>query len=214
MREVVSGTLARRRPGASRGTPELVVSISARHVHLTDEHVETLFGPGHKLTMMKPLYQDGFYAAEETVMVVGPRRRMLPSVRVLGPDAAAQPGGIGLHRRHFAGHRAAGARQRQDQGQRRLRAGWSQRRRRACRGRDPRRAARPHEPGPRGLLRREERRPHEPADRKHLHRWCSKICWCGPTRRASWKSTSTPTKATRPTWITPRRSNCSKQREQ
>jgi propanediol utilization protein len=34
---------------------------------------------------MKPLYQDGFYAAEETVMLVGPRRRMLPNVRVLGP---------------------------------------------------------------------------------------------------------------------------------
>lgn len=65
--------------------PNLVVSISARHCHLTDEHVEVLFGPGHKLTPMRPLYQDGFYAAEETVMVVGPRRRMLPSVRVLGP---------------------------------------------------------------------------------------------------------------------------------
>jgi propanediol utilization protein len=65
--------------------PELVVSISARHVHLTDEHVETLFGAGHTLTPMKPLYQDGFYAAEETVMVVGPRRRMLPTVRILGP---------------------------------------------------------------------------------------------------------------------------------
>ena len=65
--------------------PKLVVSISARHLHLTDEHVETLFGPGRKLTPMKNLYQDGFYAAEETVMVVGPKRRMLPSVRVLGP---------------------------------------------------------------------------------------------------------------------------------
>lgn len=65
--------------------PKLVVSISARHVHLTDEHVETLFGPGHRLTPMKPLYQDGFYAAEETVMIVGPRRRMLPTVRILGP---------------------------------------------------------------------------------------------------------------------------------
>ena len=63
---------------------ELVVSISARHVHLTDEHVEVLFGPGHVLTPGKPLYQDGFYAAEETVMVVGPRKRMLPNVRVLG----------------------------------------------------------------------------------------------------------------------------------
>jgi putative phosphotransacetylase len=65
--------------------PELRVSISARHVHLTDAHVEQLFGAGHKLTPFKPLFQDGFFAAQETVMVVGPRRRMLPEVRVLGP---------------------------------------------------------------------------------------------------------------------------------
>ena len=72
--------------GAGRNVePKLVVSISARHVHLTDQHVETLFGAGHKLTPMKDLYQKGFYAAEETVMVVGPRRRMLPTVRILGP---------------------------------------------------------------------------------------------------------------------------------
>ncbi len=74
-----------RHVGGPDGKPELVVSISARHVHLTDEDVETLFGPGRTLTPMKDLYQEGFYAAEETVMVVGPRRRMLPSVRVLGP---------------------------------------------------------------------------------------------------------------------------------
>ena len=71
------------------GVPELVVSISARHCHLTDEHVERLFGPGRTLTPMKDLYQDGFYAAEETVMLVGPRRRMLPSVRILGPTRSA-----------------------------------------------------------------------------------------------------------------------------
>ncbi len=71
---------------ADRGyQPNLMVSISARHCHLTDEHVETLFGKGHKLTPEKPLYQDGSYAAAETVMVVVPRRRMLPTVRVLGP---------------------------------------------------------------------------------------------------------------------------------
>ncbi len=74
-----------RNVGGRSESPELVVSVSARHLHLTDEHVETLFGVGHTLTPMKPLYQDGFYAAEETVMVVGPRRRMLPAVRVLGP---------------------------------------------------------------------------------------------------------------------------------
>lgn len=80
LQQVVSGDGA-----GEDGKPKLVVSISARHCHLTDEHVEILFGPGHTLTPMKPLYQDGFYAAEETVMVVGPRRRMLPTVRVLGP---------------------------------------------------------------------------------------------------------------------------------
>lgn len=65
--------------------PQLVVSISARHVHLTDADVETLFGKGKTLTKMKDLYQDGFFAAEETVMLIGPRKRMLPSVRILGP---------------------------------------------------------------------------------------------------------------------------------
>jgi len=73
----------------SASPAHLVVNISARHVHLTDEHVERLFGRGHRLTIEKPLYQDGFYAAAETVMVVGPRRRMLPQVRVLGPTRPA-----------------------------------------------------------------------------------------------------------------------------
>ncbi len=71
--------------GGPPGKPNLVVSVSARHVHLTDEAVESLFGAGHKLTVAKDLYQDGYFAAEETVMVVGPRRRMLPTVRILGP---------------------------------------------------------------------------------------------------------------------------------
>lgn len=69
--------------------PKLVVSISARHIHLTDEHVEKLFGKGKKLTPEKGLYQDGFFAAAETVMIVGPRRRMIPNVRVLGPTRKA-----------------------------------------------------------------------------------------------------------------------------
>jgi propanediol utilization protein len=78
------------RASAPPATPKLVVSISARHCHLTDEHVEVLFGKGQKLTVHKPLYQDGFFAAEQTVMVVGPsKRRMLPSVRVLGPTRPA-----------------------------------------------------------------------------------------------------------------------------
>jgi putative phosphotransacetylase len=70
---------------AGRDTPKLVVNISARHVHLTQPAVEQLFGPGHKLTTMRTLYQAGEFAAEETVSVIGPRRHMLPNVRVLGP---------------------------------------------------------------------------------------------------------------------------------
>jgi len=62
----------------------LVVNISARHVHLTEEHVRILFGKAD-LEPMKALYQDGFYAAKETVAVIGPRLRMIPQVRVLGP---------------------------------------------------------------------------------------------------------------------------------
>jgi putative phosphotransacetylase len=93
VRQVVLGNAGASSKSAANGSApveqKLVVSISARHCHLTDEHVETLFGPGHKLTPMKDLYQDGFYAAEETVMVVGPRRKMLPSVRVLGPTRPA-----------------------------------------------------------------------------------------------------------------------------
>ena len=68
----------------------LLVNISARHVHLTQEHVEILFGPGAQLEPMKWLYQDGYYAAKQTVMVVGPRKRMLPEVRVLGPCRPSQ----------------------------------------------------------------------------------------------------------------------------
>jgi putative phosphotransacetylase len=55
----------------------LLVNISARHVHLTQEHVEILFGSRVQADSGKDLYQDGYYAAKETVAVVGPRRRML-----------------------------------------------------------------------------------------------------------------------------------------
>ena len=72
-------------PTTCAGRSPLVVNISARHVHLTQQHVEQLFGTGAQLTPEKWLYQGGYYAAKETVAVVGPRRRMLPNVRVLGP---------------------------------------------------------------------------------------------------------------------------------
>jgi putative phosphotransacetylase len=65
--------------------PRLVVNISARHCHVTQEDLERLFGKGHQLRPFKPLYQDGFFAAEETVTIIGPRHRMIPNLRILGP---------------------------------------------------------------------------------------------------------------------------------
>jgi putative phosphotransacetylase len=71
--------------GISPVKPPLVANISARHVHLTQAHVEELFGAGHWLTVHKELYQPGAFAAEELVTVIGPRQRMIPHVRILGP---------------------------------------------------------------------------------------------------------------------------------
>jgi putative phosphotransacetylase len=68
--------------------PNLVVNISARHAHLTQADVDVLFGPGYQLTQMKRLYQDTDFAANETIAVVGPRQRMIPGVRILGPCRA------------------------------------------------------------------------------------------------------------------------------
>src|SRR5690349_10805850 len=65
--------------------PKLVVNISARHCHVTQEDLERLFGKGHKLTPHKALYQDGFFAAQEAVTIIGRRHRMIPNLRILGP---------------------------------------------------------------------------------------------------------------------------------
>jgi putative phosphotransacetylase len=67
------------------GQPKLVVNVSARHCHVTPEDLEILFGKGHLLKPFKWLYQDGFFAAEETVTMIGPRHRMINGLRILGP---------------------------------------------------------------------------------------------------------------------------------
>ncbi len=65
--------------------PNLVVNISARHMHITQGDLERLFGAGAELTVYRWLYQPGEFAAEQTVDVLGPRRRMIERVRILGP---------------------------------------------------------------------------------------------------------------------------------
>ncbi|MEO0586027.1 MAG: phosphate propanoyltransferase [Planctomycetota bacterium] len=70
---------------AGSGANPLMVNVSARHIHVTQEDLETLFGPGSKLTVLKELYQDGEFASEQTVNLIGPRNRMIPNVRILGP---------------------------------------------------------------------------------------------------------------------------------
>lgn len=76
---------ARGRVPEPAGLNRLVVNVSARHAHVTQEDLELLFGKGHQLTPFKWLYQEGFFAAEETVTVIGPRQRIIPNVRILGP---------------------------------------------------------------------------------------------------------------------------------
>lgn len=60
------------------------VGISNRHVHLSKEHLELLFGKGYQLTKLKDLKQKGQFASEETVTIVGPKDK-IHHVRILGP---------------------------------------------------------------------------------------------------------------------------------
>jgi propanediol utilization protein len=74
-----------RRTGAGAPPHPLVVNVSARHMHVTPGDLEVLFGPGAKLTKLKDLYQEGEFASEQLVTLVGPRQRIIPNVRILGP---------------------------------------------------------------------------------------------------------------------------------
>ena len=68
-----------------KAAPTLVVHASARHMHVSREDLDRLYGPGHELTPDRPLYQEGNYAAKETVTLVGPRGRVISNLRILGP---------------------------------------------------------------------------------------------------------------------------------
>ena len=69
-------------------TQPIPIEVSAHHIHLAQEHVEALFGPGHQLTWHADLSQPGQYACKEQLTIVGPKGR-IERVRVLGPTRKA-----------------------------------------------------------------------------------------------------------------------------
>src|SRR5678815_4159148 len=85
VRQAVYQRLQKPLPGTASAPNPLVVNISARHCHLTQEAVEILFGKGHQLTPQKWLYQDGQFAAQEALTLIGPRSRVISNLRILGP---------------------------------------------------------------------------------------------------------------------------------
>ncbi|HOP57111.1 MAG TPA: phosphate propanoyltransferase [Bacillota bacterium] len=62
---------------------KILVEVSARHVHINEKDLETLFGSGYKLTAKKMLSQPGQFACEEKVTVIGPKKEM--NLTILGP---------------------------------------------------------------------------------------------------------------------------------
>ncbi len=67
---------------------KILVETSARHVHVTEADLNTLFGAGYQLTVKKELSQPGQYASNERVTVVGPKKE-LANVSILGPCRGA-----------------------------------------------------------------------------------------------------------------------------
>ena len=65
--------------------PSIPIAVSARHIHLTQESIDVLFGKGYELTEKAPLSQPGQFAANETLTLVGPKNR-IENVRILGPS--------------------------------------------------------------------------------------------------------------------------------
>ena len=67
------------------GIGDIPVGVSNRHIHLTQEHLDILFGPGYQLTHFKDLSQPGQFACKEQLTLVGPSMKAIEGVRILGP---------------------------------------------------------------------------------------------------------------------------------
>ena len=73
-----------RKKGYRKMKKEVLLETSARHIHVSREHLDILFGEGFELTVKKELSQPGQYATEQRVQVVGPKSSF-PAVSILGP---------------------------------------------------------------------------------------------------------------------------------
>ena len=85
VRQALYQRLGKPLPRLAQAPHPLVVNVSARHCHLTPQAVEALFGSGHQLQPHKWLYQEGQFAAQESVTLIGPRSRVISNLRILGP---------------------------------------------------------------------------------------------------------------------------------
>ncbi|MEI6321556.1 MAG: phosphate propanoyltransferase [bacterium] len=83
VRDALLSRIGRSQPTSH--APTLEVNSSARHMHISPENLEILFGKGAELTVHKWLYQEGQFASQQTVTLVGPRKRIIPNLRILGP---------------------------------------------------------------------------------------------------------------------------------
>jgi putative phosphotransacetylase len=81
-RALVEITTEAKTAKAENGIP---IGVSNRHIHLSRNDLETLFGKGYELTPIKDLSQPGQYACKEQLTIVGPSMRPIENVRVLGP---------------------------------------------------------------------------------------------------------------------------------
>ena len=86
LKGVAEAVLARVKARLSGGGGRFIpVAVSARHVHVTREALDELYGRGYELSKLRDLSQRGQYAAHETLTVVGCTKRAIEEVRILGP---------------------------------------------------------------------------------------------------------------------------------
>ena len=83
--EIVNRVMAQCQGGAASANDTIPVGVSNRHIHLSAEHLEILFGKGYELTPIKDLSQPGQFACKAQLTIIGPSLRAIEGVRVLGP---------------------------------------------------------------------------------------------------------------------------------